>query len=169
MTASPGGPPEACTYYNVWRWLEPQTGRYTRPDPQQPQQGQWPENTYAYTTENPLTNTDPLGLARRWYAPGVVYNSWHHSVCTILGEGECAAIETNHLSNPLEDADFVLVPATCKWIKIAVGVATVRKDGTVYLPPASRWTGGGRQATEAENEAFNKACKGNCECNYCGH
>jgi RHS repeat-associated protein len=154
-------------YQNVWRWLEPATGRYTRPDPLQRQQGKWPENSFGYTTGNPIVFKDPRGLARRWYAPGVVYNGWHHSVCAILGEGECSAVKSGHYSNPLDDADFILVPATCKWVKISVGVATTREDGTLYLPPSSRWTGGGREATEAENQAFDNACNGNCECEYC--
>jgi RHS repeat-associated protein len=44
-------------YYNVWRFLEPQTGRYTRPDPL----GFLPR-LYRYAGSNPLTMLDTLGL-----------------------------------------------------------------------------------------------------------
>ncbi len=44
-------------YYNVWRFLEPQTGRFTRPDPV----GFLPR-LYRYAGSNPLTLLDSLGL-----------------------------------------------------------------------------------------------------------
>jgi RHS repeat-associated protein len=46
-------------YYNVFRWLEPGTGRYTRPDPLGLRGGMY---LYAYAAGNPLVLSDPLGL-----------------------------------------------------------------------------------------------------------
>jgi RHS repeat-associated protein len=48
----------AGVYYNVWRWLEPQTARYTRTDPFATRP-RWP---YLYAEQNPLGKLDPLGL-----------------------------------------------------------------------------------------------------------
>jgi len=46
-------------YYNVWRWLEVGTGRYTRVDPLD---GQGDPNPYAYSLSNPVARSDPAGL-----------------------------------------------------------------------------------------------------------
>ncbi len=49
-------------YYNVHRWFEPQTGRYTRTDPLVLRPD--PEsNAFLYANANPLRFLDPLGLA----------------------------------------------------------------------------------------------------------
>ena len=45
-------------YYNVWRWHEYGTGRYTRPDPVGLRGG---VNLFAYTSGRPTYQTDPLG------------------------------------------------------------------------------------------------------------
>lgn len=158
---------------HVHRWYEAGTGRYTRPDPLGPiEQGRMPENTYGYAADNPLFFTDPLGLASRWYAPGVVYNSSTQPVCAVFSRDsagfDCLVVKPGGLSNPLKDADFVLVPATCEWIKIGVGIATVRPQGTLYLPPSSRFSGGGTEASTSDGASFDKACGSNCECKYCG-
>ena len=52
--AVPGG-----VVYNVHRWLEPQTGRYTRPDPLGLREG---ESLYPYAEGDPLRFSDPFGL-----------------------------------------------------------------------------------------------------------
>lgn len=156
-------------FYNVHRWYTSGTGRYTRPDPMRSvEQGRRPENTYGYAVGNPLSFTDPVGLASRWYAPGVVYNAWVQPLCSVYGDSQCLVTRAGGLSNPVLDADFVLVPSTCKWIKLAVGIATVRSDGSIYLPPSSRFTGGGREATDDERQQFNKSRDDECECSYCG-
>ncbi len=50
------------SYYNVHRWYEPQTGRYTRVDPLVLRPD--PEsNVFLYANANPLRFLDPLGLA----------------------------------------------------------------------------------------------------------
>lgn len=59
MTTSPGAPPEAELCYNVYRFLEPQTGRYTRPDPFSLREG---ESLYTYAEGDPLRFSDPFGL-----------------------------------------------------------------------------------------------------------
>jgi len=46
--------------YNVHRWYQPTTGRYTRPDPLALNNTR--ENVYVYARGNPLLYTDPLGL-----------------------------------------------------------------------------------------------------------
>jgi RHS repeat-associated protein len=48
-------------YYNVHRWYQPQTGRYTRADPLRPYD--LGGNSYAYASANPIGSFDPLGLA----------------------------------------------------------------------------------------------------------
>lgn len=50
-------------YYNVHRWYEHQTGRYTTPDPLGIIDGD--SNLYAYAQANPLSLTDTLGLRSR--------------------------------------------------------------------------------------------------------
>jgi RHS repeat-associated protein len=156
-------------YYNVHRWYDARTGRYTRPDPAGPiEQGRMPENPYGYAVSNPLFYTDPLGLDSRWYAPGVVFNGFNRPICAVFGDFECLVVQPSRLSNPFLDADFVLVPSSCKWIKIAIGIATVRSDGSLYLPPSSRLTGGGREADQVERQRAREGCRQNCECNYCG-
>jgi RHS repeat-associated protein len=54
-------------FYNVNRWYEPQTGRYTKTDPLGlPDPVDFDDsyfNLYAYVAANPLVNIDPLGLA----------------------------------------------------------------------------------------------------------
>ncbi len=47
-------------YQNTWRFLETQTGRFTRPDPFGPRGGDL--NPYVYARANPLSYIDPLGL-----------------------------------------------------------------------------------------------------------
>jgi RHS repeat-associated protein len=47
--------------YNVHRWLEPGTGRYTRPDPLT---NSADPGRYSYVDANPVIATDPLGLYR---------------------------------------------------------------------------------------------------------
>lgn len=47
-------------YYNVHRWYETGTGRYTGPDPL----GLWGDlNLYRYASANPLSWVDPSGLS----------------------------------------------------------------------------------------------------------
>jgi RHS repeat-associated protein len=52
--------------YNAYRWYEPGTGRYTRPDPLGLDEGD--VTLYAYAISNPLFNIDPEGLVA--LAPG---------------------------------------------------------------------------------------------------
>lgn len=56
---SPGSQGEL--YYNVHRWYEPQTGRYTQVDPL----GTTSTKPYLYAAANPVRLTDPLGLFQR--------------------------------------------------------------------------------------------------------
>jgi hypothetical protein len=51
--------PQADVSYRLHRWYEPQTGRYTSPDPLLSERAIWP---YAYGDDNPLQLIDPLGL-----------------------------------------------------------------------------------------------------------
>ncbi len=51
----------ASVHYNVWRWLEPETGRYTRPDPLRSQRR---GTDYLYAQDNPILNTDATGRYR---------------------------------------------------------------------------------------------------------
>ena len=51
--------PNTSLYYNVNRWYEPQTGRYTRTDPLRFEGDPHP---YAYAMSRPTFFTDPLGL-----------------------------------------------------------------------------------------------------------
>jgi RHS repeat-associated protein len=60
---------------NGYRWYDGDTGRYTRPDPILSQRVRF---AYAYAGENPMTFTDPLGLAAQGFAgpqPGPGYGS----------------------------------------------------------------------------------------------
>jgi RHS repeat-associated protein len=50
-------------YYNVHRWLDTQTGRYTRSDPAGATE--LDPHLYTYVNSNTLRFIDPLGL-RRW-------------------------------------------------------------------------------------------------------
>lgn len=59
---------ETSLYYNVHRWYESGTGRYTRPD-RLGRRGDL--HPYAYVRSNPLTGKDPFGLFRiKGPAPG---------------------------------------------------------------------------------------------------
>jgi RHS repeat-associated protein len=55
----------AGVYYNLGRWVEPQTGRFTRPDPLGLLGPEDLEDTYSnlfiYSVDNPLFNEDPSG------------------------------------------------------------------------------------------------------------
>ena len=56
-------------YYNLQRWYQPATGRYTRADPVG--QDSADQHPYVYAVSNPLAGSDPLGLFRiRGPAPG---------------------------------------------------------------------------------------------------
>jgi len=55
-------PPNGGTY-NVYRWYEAGTGRYTRTDPVRGTERD--PHLYAYVSSNPLRFIDPLGL-RQW-------------------------------------------------------------------------------------------------------
>jgi RHS repeat-associated protein len=50
----------AGVYYNVNRWYQPGSGRYTRPDPLPMEILR--EASYAYANSNPVISSDPLGL-----------------------------------------------------------------------------------------------------------
>src|SRR5206468_9704310 len=47
----------ANTNYNIFRWYRSGWGRYTQADPLE-----WAGQEYAYASENPIGNTDALGL-----------------------------------------------------------------------------------------------------------
>jgi RHS repeat-associated protein len=46
------------------RYYDPNTGRFTQPDPSGQEQ-----NPYAYAGNNPITYNDPSGLCGEWYSP----------------------------------------------------------------------------------------------------
>lgn len=67
-TALPGG-----VYYNVHRWYQPATGRYTRVDPlrREPRNRHgW--HAYLYADQQPLSFVDPLGLVITYIEPSLI-------------------------------------------------------------------------------------------------
>lgn len=84
----PGG-----LYYNVHRWYQPDTGRYTRRDPVGITE--LDPHPYAYVNANPLRFTDPLGL-RSWPFGGGEFCRDGSCRCTppvrVLGEDSTAFV-----------------------------------------------------------------------------
>jgi RHS repeat-associated protein len=160
-------------YYNVNRWYEPGTGRYTRPDPLRFREGTAPEHRYyAYTTSNPLFYTDPLGQDSRWYAPGTVKNRSPIGICAVASDGagggfDCVVIKPGKRSGLFQDIDFVLAPLSCQWFKIGVGTATIGADGALDLSLFGFFTGGGPKADPKARQQFDSSCQNRCECSYC--
>jgi len=71
----------AGVYYNVHRWYEHRTGKYSRPDPLGLDGG---INPYAYAFSNPLRFTDPTGRRVTWVDPQLE----HLFNCAIKGSSE---------------------------------------------------------------------------------
>jgi hypothetical protein len=67
-------------YYNVHRWYQPGTGRYTLPDPIGLLGG---INLYGYVEQNPVMAMDPLGLATMGIGGRVI--NWSNC-CVLVSE-----------------------------------------------------------------------------------
>lgn len=77
--------PSASLYYNVNRWYEPGTGRYSRLDPLF-QRSKTPD--YAYAHSNPMRWVDPLGLVA-WKCNSLT-GSWGPRILgTVMCESKC--------------------------------------------------------------------------------
>jgi hypothetical protein len=128
----------AGVYYNVWRFLEPQTGRYTRTDPvklgvlesaRRPQElpvdglGAYylamlrtgipvREHPYLYGAQNPLLFSDPLGL----FGPGALVGAG--GVCVVadgplpIGDAVAAVLVISVGLNPPQAADDAVAEAS---------------------------------------------------------
>jgi len=70
----------AGVYYNVHRWYQPATGRYTRADPIGLLSG---INLYGYADQNPVMKMDPLGLATMGIGGRVI--NWSNC-CVLVSE-----------------------------------------------------------------------------------
>lgn len=123
-----------CFYCNLYRYYEPETGRYLQPEPiyQNPEIVQayavagYPLNPYAYAANNPLRLVDPDGLlfgdlipagenygaeAAQWYADRSIRadNFWWETALYTAG-GLLASLWTPDTS----DATFWTIAGTCK-------------------------------------------------------
>lgn len=83
-------------YYNLYRWYEAETGRYTKPDPIGLDASRRAElfglpagNLFAYTDGNPITRFDPLGASWYDWVPGVTYVKCVYYTNRCIREIEC--------------------------------------------------------------------------------
>lgn len=91
-------------YYNVHRWYEPGSGRYSQPDPIShspaafsPRMRLLPDNDYGYALQRPVVLTDPLGMVAgdpvtcvtRWISVGAALGA---SIGAAAGSSGGAAV-----------------------------------------------------------------------------
>ena len=90
-------------YYNVYRWHEPQTGRYLRPDPIQSTR----ISNFAYTGNRPLIYQDPFGQCRvemRFNEIGNAFGSSYHHAYIIVSDP--SGTTTQYRSGPTKDGPW---------------------------------------------------------------
>ncbi len=159
--------------YNVHRWYEPQTGRYTSSDPAW--DGYWGDiNPYLYAFANPILNVDVRG--EKYNNPaspghGSVFN---FSECGLLVYGEPFYFQGNQLYKvpsaraggivpgvpekpllaPPPDVDFICLQG--RWYKVKGGPAIVSRKGSI-----SGWV---RPASPQEERDWLPPCTEGCLC-----
>ncbi len=73
---------ETGLHYNMWRYYDPETGRYLRVDPVDSDKG---SSIFAYASNNSINNIDSLGLCEAGYC-----DRWRLTIVSVIG----ATIET---------------------------------------------------------------------------
>jgi RHS repeat-associated protein len=102
----------ADVFYNLHRWYETGTGRYSRPDPLGARQD---PNVYLYAAGNPLGATDPLGLLCQLSAP------WKKCLSRIFGApidqvrviDHARAMAFLHFGRITTRRDTIFLPRSC--------------------------------------------------------
>lgn len=98
--------PSSRLFYNLHRWYEPQTGRYTSPDPvgldalrRAELSGLMPGNLFAYTDGNPVNRFDPLGASWYDWIPGVKCAKFFYYTNRCTRDAECC-LQSTGLGSP---------------------------------------------------------------------